>query len=154
MPDSHNFQHPRTSQNLAALFMRLAGRFHASPSADGHGADRITVHQLSDLISAGEEMVLVDIRLPWEYEEGHIPGSISIPYFQITEAISQELLQGRRVVLYCRVGIKSIRTRNIVRAMGVEDVVDLAGGIFAWEEAGGDTVADEADAQKKEMSFL
>lgn len=141
-------QNSPISHNLCSLFIRLADRYRMSSAADGHGVDRITVHQLRELIGVGEEMVLVDIRLPWEYEEGHIPGSISIPYFQITEAASQGLLNGRRVVLYCRVGVKSIRIRNIVRAMGVDDVVDLAGGIFAWEEAGWDTVADVGEQKK------
>lgn len=97
-------------------------------------------------------MMLVDIRMPWEYEEGRIPGSISIPYFQITEAVRQGLMQDRRVVIYCRVGVKSTRTRSLLRAMGLADVMDLVGGIFAWEEAGWDTVADDADAQRKGIS--
>lgn len=135
-------QNSPISHNLCSLIVRFTDRYTTTSATDAHRKDRITVHQLTELINSGEEMVLVDIRLPWEYEEGHIPGSISIPYFQITEVASQGLLHDRRVVLYCRVGVKSIRTRNLVRAMGVEDVVDLAGGIFAWEEAGWDTVAD------------
>lgn len=133
-------------QNLSSLFSRITDRYRMSHAADDRGVNRITVHQLREFISGGEDVMLVDIRLPWEYQEGHIPGSISIPYFEITEAIGQGLLHGRRVVLYCRAGIKSIRTRNVVRAMGVEDVVDLAGGISAWEKVGWDTVTDDAEA--------
>lgn len=142
---TQDFRDSGTTQRITSFFMRLTGCCLTARSGGDHHASRITAHQLREMIAGKKEVILVDIRLPWEYEEGHIPGSISIPFFEITHAVKRGLLLNKPVVLYCRAGVKSIRTRNVLRAMGVKDVVDLAGGIFAWDEAGLETATPAVD---------
>ncbi len=72
--------------------------------------------------------VLLDVRTPAEFAEGHIPGAVNIPV---------DALQSRDVpvVVYCRSGNRSATASQILDRAGYETVYDL-GGIIAWSAQG------------------
>jgi len=90
------------------------------------------------MMDRGEEITMIDVRTPEEYNDEHIPGSILIPLNTIP-GLKEFPYQGR-VVLYCTAGVRSNRARKILEGKGVKGVIDLEGGIEAWKKVGGKVV--------------
>lgn len=91
-------------------------------------------------ISAAEDVVVVDIRLPEEYEMGHIPGSLNLPIGvgneQWVTDLSNSVEKDTVVAVYCKSDVRSARAADMAKEAGYEYVYDLEGGINAWTEAG------------------
>lgn len=101
-------------------------------SAEG----RVSAEELKQMIGGKEALSLIDVRSSGEFKSGHIPGSVSIPLNSM-EGLKSFPYKGR-IVLYCAGGVRSRTARNILLSRGIEDVVDLKGGITAWVKAGGE----------------
>ena len=82
-----------------------------------------------------EGAVLVDVREPNEYEESHIPGSRLEPLSTFTSHYDT-LPKDKPLVMQCRSGARSERAAKYLLEQGYTDVVNLTGGILAWQEAG------------------
>jgi len=85
-----------------------------------------------------EGAVLVDVREQNEYDEAHIPGSVLLPLSQLAERF-EELPKDKPLVMQCRSGARSGRAAEFLLQNGYSDVVNMAGGIMAWTEAGNET---------------
>ena len=84
------------------------------------------------------EVLLIDVREPDEYRQGHLPGAINIPRGMLEFKISGEpTLQqvDREVVVYCKTSGRAALSVVAMQAMGFEKVVSLAGGFDAWAAA-------------------
>ncbi len=84
---------------------------------------------------AAGTILLVDVREPHEFEAGHIPGSFSMPLssFDASELPSEP---GRRVVLSCAAGVRSLQAAMLARAEGVIVEAHYRGGFKDWLMAG------------------
>jgi sulfur-carrier protein adenylyltransferase/sulfurtransferase len=93
----------------------------------------ISAQDLKDMLDAGKEPYLVDVREPVEYEIVKIPGGVLIPKDRILsgEALA-ELPQDQPLVLYCRTGVRSAEALAAVKAAGFRDAVHVRGGVTAW----------------------
>jgi len=93
----------------------------------------ITASELKDMIDRGDEVYLVDVREPAEYQIVKIPGSVLIPKDEILSgrALSQ-LPQDKPVVMYCKSGVRSAETLAAVKAAGFSDAKHVQGGVTAW----------------------
>jgi sulfur-carrier protein adenylyltransferase/sulfurtransferase len=93
----------------------------------------ITATELKDMIDAGKDPYLVDVREPVEFEIVKIPGGVLIPKDRILsgEALA-ELPQDKPLVLYCRTGVRSAEALAAVKAAGFKDAVHVQGGVTAW----------------------
>ncbi len=93
----------------------------------------ITALELRDMLDAGKDLLLVDVREPVEAEIVQIPGSVLIPKDRILsgEALA-ELPLDKPVVMYCRSGVRSAETLAAVKAAGLRDATHLQGGVLAW----------------------
>ncbi len=81
------------------------------------------------------ELVLIDVREPREYQRGHIPQAQLLPLRLISEQ-GQTLPLDRQIVLVCRSGRRSRLAAHILQDMGYTEVLNLQGGMLAWEAAG------------------
>jgi rhodanese-related sulfurtransferase len=81
-------------------------------------------------------ILLVDVREPNEWEAGHIPGSVLLP-LSVFDADAIPDPQGRRIVLSCRSGNRSLKAAAIARAGGVDVDAHYAGGFLDWVAQGG-----------------
>ncbi|MDJ0710521.1 MAG: rhodanese-like domain-containing protein [Woeseiaceae bacterium] len=101
-----------------------------------------TVSQAQDCIGSGT--ILIDIREPAEYAQGHIPGSIHVPRgmleFQIMKTLEHLGINADAadadIVLYCGTGGRSALATKSLDDMGFHNVRSMDGGIVAWNEAG------------------
>lgn len=79
--------------------------------------------------------LVVDVREPREFHQGHIPQAYLLPLPCILGDMP-ELPTDRPVVLVCRGGRRSMRAAALMQSRGYENVVVLRGGMIAWESAG------------------
>ena len=85
---------------------------------------------------ADGSIVLVDVREPHEWEAGHIPGSVLLPLSTFNPADLPDA-QGRRIVLSCRSGKRSLTAADLAHAGGVAVDAHYAGGFLDWVAQGG-----------------
>ncbi len=79
--------------------------------------------------------VVIDVRSPAEWSEGHLPGARHIPLGYLRDRLA-EVPRDRRVVVQCRTGARSAIAASLLRRHGVLDVANLSGGIVGWTDAG------------------
>ena len=74
---------------------------------------------------------MIDVREPFEYENGHIPGSKLIPLGELSSEL-HKLNQDSSILLICRSGNRSSQAANLLVEKGFKQVYNLAGGIINW----------------------
>jgi rhodanese-related sulfurtransferase len=92
----------------------------------------ITPEQLASLKKQKEELVLLDVREPWEFEAARIEGSLLMPMGDIPSRAFQELDPEAHIVAICHHGVRSLNVTVWLRNQGFETAQSLAGGIDAW----------------------
>jgi len=95
-----------------------------------HGLE-ITAPELKERLNAGERILLIDVREPWEYEVCRIEGAKLIPMTTIPANL-QSLDVEEPVVCYCHHGMRSLDVAVWLQKQGVESARSLAGGIDRW----------------------
>ncbi len=90
---------------------------------------------LQERISAGEDMLLVDIRTPAEVAQGAIPDALLLPMHLLPLRLN-ELPRDKDVVLYCRSGARSYHACAYLAQQGMDNAINLRGGIIAWARGG------------------
>lgn len=86
-------------------------------------------------LDAGERPTLVDVREAYEREIADLPdvGQLRIPLGEVAERVA-DVPRDEEVVVYCRSGGRSGSVVQFLRAQGFEKVVNLRGGVLAWQE--------------------
>ncbi len=93
----------------------------------------ISVERLAEKLAAGESVVLLDVRQPWEHETAALPGSRLIPLNELPRRADEvRVPQGSELVVYCHHGVRSRSAAALLEQLGFGDVASLAGGIDAW----------------------
>ena len=105
----------------------------AQDAAAGH---TITALELKEMIDAGKDFALIDVREPNEYEIVSIPGATLIPKDRILsgEALA-EIPQDKPVVLHCKSGVRSAEALAALHKAGFRDAVHVGGGVLVVGEA-------------------
>ena len=78
---------------------------------------------------------VLDVRDPWEYAEGRIPGALSVPQADLALRLA-EVPQDRDVLVVCATGNRSLRAAGFLKAVGHTRITNLDGGTSGWKEAG------------------
>jgi rhodanese-related sulfurtransferase len=91
----------------------------------------VPVQELKRRLDAGEPLLLLDVREPWECTIARLPGSVNIPLNEIPRRL-QELGVAGDIVVMCKSGGRSRRAAEYLLAQGFERVGNLSGGINAW----------------------
>jgi adenylyltransferase/sulfurtransferase len=95
-----------------------------------HGVPHVTVQELKSRLDAGDDVLVVDVREPHEYEIVNI-GAELIPLGQLPHRV-HELDSSRDIVVHCHHGGRSARAVQYLRELGFRKVWNLHGGIDAW----------------------
>ena len=91
----------------------------------------ITPVELKRRLDAGEDLQIVDVREPNEYQINRIPGTTLIPLGELPRRY-QELDLDREIVLHCKMGGRSAKAQDFLRTVGVTNTKNLKGGVLAW----------------------
>ena len=86
----------------------------------------------AELAQERDQVVLIDIREPYEYAAGHLESSTHIPMRTIPQSLDR-IPRDRDVVLYCRSGARSYNVLQYLKAQGFTRVRHLRGGLAAWK---------------------
>lgn len=94
----------------------------------------VTTQQLSELLAreSSEDLVLLDVREPWEFQAAHIQGSTLMPMGDVPSRAFQELDPEAHIVAICHHGVRSMNVAVWLRNQGFENAQSLRGGIDAW----------------------
>lgn len=96
--------------------------------------ERVSPSTFSDELSAKDAPLVLDIRDPREYASKHIAGSRNIPLNHLEEHLA-EIPRDRRIGVHCAGGYRSSIAASILQQHGIANLVELTGGIAAWESA-------------------
>jgi len=91
----------------------------------------ITPAELKKKLDAGEKLLLIDVREPWEYETCRIEGARLLP-MQTIPANLQTLDVEEPVICYCHHGMRSLDVAMWLQKQGVDSARSLSGGIEKW----------------------
>jgi rhodanese-related sulfurtransferase len=103
----------------------------ATPSGGAVTDWEITAVELKKRIDAGEDLQIVDVREPNEYQINRIPGSVLIPLGELPRRY-EELDPDREMVLHCKMGGRSAKAQDFLRTVGFNRTKNLKGGVLAW----------------------
>ncbi len=94
---------------------------------------RITVDEADEMKSNGA--AVIDVREPFEYDAGHVPGATLIPVNSVY-ARRAELPTDKDLIFVCAVGQRSALAAEMAAAAGLTRLFNLEGGTDAWLKAG------------------
>jgi len=96
--------------------------------------DQITATELKQRLDAGEDIQLIDVRQPNEFEYAHIEGAKLIPLGEVISRMA-EIDAGRETVVHCHMGGRSARAIQALQHYGFQGKLhNLVGGISAWSD--------------------
>lgn len=109
----------------------------ATGQAGGHeapgGAGAITPEQLKQRIDAGENLFVLDVRNPPEFQICRIPGTVLVPLPELPNRLA-EVPRDREVIVHCKSGMRSAKAIEFLKSQGYSKLVNLTGGILGWAE--------------------
>jgi adenylyltransferase/sulfurtransferase len=97
-----------------------------------NGVPQLSVKELKNRIDAGEDLFVLDVREPYEYQIAQIGGKL-IPQNDVPQRLA-EIPRDREIVVHCRSGARSQKIAEFLKQSGYQQVVNLAGGILAWSD--------------------
>jgi rhodanese-related sulfurtransferase len=98
----------------------------------------VSPEQLREMLRRGDDVAVIDVREPNEWNLGHIPGAVHIPRGVLESGIEPRVPRERKVVLYCASGNRSALAAEMLGQMGYRDVSSLSTGFRGWAQAGGE----------------
>jgi molybdopterin/thiamine biosynthesis adenylyltransferase/rhodanese-related sulfurtransferase/molybdopterin converting factor small subunit len=91
----------------------------------------VTPKALKQLIDDGKDMVILDVREPFEYEIAHLDNAKLVPLGELAAHVN-ELDTARPIVVYCHTGMRSAQAVRFLNGLGYKKAKNLRGGIRAW----------------------
>ena len=91
----------------------------------------ISVQELKQKLDRGEQVTLIDVREPWEYNIAKIEGAQLIPLGALGTAY-KSLDPHAEIVIHCHMGMRSMDATQFLLQQGYKNVKNLTGGINAW----------------------
>jgi len=120
---------------IFALFAFLLGCFSGCAQKVFKDADV----QEFEKITAEKSVVILDVRTPQEFADGHIKDAVNIDVKADSfkdEALRQLSDKNQMIAVYCRSGRRSVTAANILSEEGYKNIVNLKGGILVWQLSG------------------
>ncbi|WP_035359185.1 MBL fold metallo-hydrolase [Edaphobacter aggregans] len=99
-----------------------------------HSTQRVSPLMLAEELASPHPPLVIDIRTPGEWSSGHLAGGINLPLSQLQQRLDQ-VPRDRRIAVHCAGGYRSSIAASILGLHGITNVIELAGGIAAWEAA-------------------
>jgi rhodanese-related sulfurtransferase len=88
--------------------------------------------ELKAILSGEGQLILLDVREPWETNAVGFPGAHAMPMGEVPARAFNELDPDGRIVVICHHGVRSLNVANWLRNQGFEQAQSLRGGIDAW----------------------
>ena len=103
-----------------------------APGGSANSYRQISMDEAVKMMKDEKNYIILDVRRPDEYAEGHIPGAINLPNEEIgTEKIAQLPNKSQLILVYCRSGRRSKEASEKLVKLGYTNIVEF-GGINDW----------------------
>ena len=122
--------HPTVTELID--YEQFCGVRPAAPEpATVNNATEITSVELKQRLDRGDDLKIVDVREPNEYQINRIPGSQLIPLGDVPKRVN-ELNTDDEIVVHCKSGVRSAKAADFLRSVGFRRVLNLKGGVLDW----------------------
>ena len=124
----------KRNKRFLLMLLTLALPFGCVGCSDGGSAsyDQISGAEAKALMDNERDYIIIDARTQSEYDQGHIPGAIMIPEYEIADRAEKELPDKNQLILvYCRSGRRSKIASEALVKLGYTNVKEF-GGIIDW----------------------
>jgi rhodanese-related sulfurtransferase/glyoxylase-like metal-dependent hydrolase (beta-lactamase superfamily II) len=95
---------------------------------------RSSAPELAALMAASQPPLLIDVRTPREWSTRHIGGSLNLPLNRLRDQAA-EIPRDRAIAVQCAGGYRSSIAASLLQQQGITDLVEVAGGLAAWDAA-------------------
>lgn len=92
----------------------------------------ITPNDLKKKLDAGEQMIILDVREPFEFGDWHIPGAINIPISRVMRNPDLGAPKDAEIIAVCAHGMRSAAATRYLAVAGFENVYSMQGGMVEW----------------------
>jgi len=116
---------------ITILFMSMAS-YSVAQNSDVNTIKNIEPNELKSVLD-NNNVQLLDVRTPNEYNSGHIKGSVNINYYD--QDFSKQVLsldKNKPIYVYCRSGVRSKYSSDILKKLGFKTIYNLKGGVLNW----------------------
>jgi hydroxyacylglutathione hydrolase len=115
----------------------LAGGFATWPAAGFpvHATAQISPQALHERLRTGDGPAVLDVRGKGEFDAGHIAGATSIMFGELADRL-EAVPSKRPVAVVCGGGMRSTIAASVLERAGIDDVLNVSGGMGAWRKAG------------------
>ncbi|GMW04030.1 MULTISPECIES: rhodanese-like domain-containing protein [Dehalococcoides] len=130
---------------VLALLLTFCGVFtgcdtgSAVDDANLPAVQNISVAEAKALIdrnAVSADFIILDVRTPSEYAQGHIPGALNLDYYASFEASLSAFDKTKTYLVYCRTGNRSASAARLMLDNGFAAIYNMQGGINAWISGG------------------
>ncbi|MGH9902222.1 MAG: ThiF family adenylyltransferase, partial [Pyrinomonadaceae bacterium] len=119
-------------EEFCGLKQQPAADATTKKTEDTRTMEEITATELKQRLDRGDDIQIIDVREPNEYEIARIPGTSLIPLGQVANR-KDEIDEGRETVVHCKGGVRSAKAIEALTQAGYKGrLINLKGGITAW----------------------
>ena len=109
-----------------------------------NGSD-VSAQEVKRAVEAKDDVIIVDVRTPEEYEAGHLMDSLLLPLDTIGSKASRVIPdKDKKIYVYCRSGNRSARAVSQLQDLGYKDVHSMDGGMISWQNSGFESCTKES----------
>jgi len=128
--------------SLALLTLTAPGQAPATASPKAAPHKDVTADEAQKVIETTKDLVIIDVRTPEEFKDGHIAGAKNVSLLDADFDQKIKEYQGKPILLHCASGSRSARALTKMGDLRVPEIYHMNGGIKAWQSAGKGVVKD------------
>jgi phage shock protein E len=127
----------RRAVQRPALILLLLLPLVAACAATGGDPETITPKELLERMGTDDAPIVLDVRSPFEFRMGHVPGAYNLEDRQVPSRIAElKQLADREIVVYCEVGPRARWVESYLKQNGFTNVRHLQGDFAGWQRSG------------------
>jgi phage shock protein E len=119
------------------LFFALLAVWSCNPTVSESSSDILSPQAFAEQLKSNSDIILLDVRTPKEIQTGFLDGARNIDFNSSSfERALDSLDHSKRYFVYCKIGKRSGKAREMMKSKGFQDVTSMEGGLDAWVAAG------------------
>lgn len=119
------------------LIFALLVASSCSPSGSEKNSGLLSPQAFAEQLRSNADIILLDVRSPEEMQSGFVDGARNIDFNSGTfESALDSLDHSKKYFVYCKIGKRSGKAKEMMKSKGFQDVTSMEGGLDAWVEAG------------------
>jgi phage shock protein E len=119
------------------LFFALLAVWSCNPTVSESSSDILSPQAFAEQLKSNSDIILLDVRTPKEIQTGFLDGARNIDFNSSSfERALDSLDHSKRYFVYCKIGKRSGKAGEMMKAKGFQNVTSMDGGLDAWIAAG------------------